>query len=192
MPTLGGTRVRPTSYPDEIWREALLKRYAVTLAIVTAIGSASLAASERWTDQRDPQFGFSYSFPDTLFASVEGDGKPGFHYFAANPVDAKFLVGAWDNRGDGTPEHFKRWMIENAGGYEEITYQPRGRSWFVLSGYRGDQIYYEKVMFSCGDRVVNILAIAYPTSERGQFDPVVERMEDTFKPSQECAQASMR
>ena len=78
-------------------------------------------------------------------------------------------------------------MIANAGGYEEITYQPRGRSWFVLSGYRGDQIYYEKVMFSCGGRVVNILAIAYPTSERGHFDRVVERMEDTFKPSQECA-----
>jgi hypothetical protein len=165
----------------------LFKRYALTLAVVTAIGSASLEANERWLDQRDPQFGFSYSFPDALFASVEGDGKPGFHYFAAGPVDAKFLVGAWDNQDDATPEHFKRWMIDNAGGYEEITFQPRGRSWFVLSGYRGDQIYYEKVMFSCGGRVVNILAIAYPTSERGQFDPVVERMEDTFKPSQECA-----
>ena len=112
----------------------MFKRYALTLAIITAIGATSLEASERWTDQRDPQFGFSYSFPPSLFASVEGDGKPGFHYFAANPVDAKFLVGAWDNRDDGTPEHFKRWMIDNAGGYEEITYQPRGRSWFVLSG----------------------------------------------------------
>jgi hypothetical protein len=77
MHTLGGTRVRPMSYPKEIRREALLKRYALTLAIITVIGSASLAASERWTDQRDPQFGFSYSFPDTLFASVEGDGKLG-------------------------------------------------------------------------------------------------------------------
>jgi hypothetical protein len=167
----------------------LFWRCTLTLAVITAIGCASLEASERWLDQRDPQFGFSYSFPDALFASVEGDGKSGFHYFASNPTDAKFLVGAWDNQDDATPEHFKRWMIANAGGYEEITYQPRGRSWFVLSGYRGDQIYYEKVMFSCGDRVVNILAIAYPTSERGQFDPVVERMEDTFKPGQECAHA---
>jgi len=165
----------------------LFWRYTLTLAVITAIGCAFLEASERWLDQRDPQFGFSYSFPDALFASVEGDGKPGFHFFASNPTDAKFLVGAWDNQDDATPEHFKRWMIANAGGYEEITYQPRGRSWFVLSGYRGEQIYYEKVMFSCGGRVVNILAIAYPTSERGQFDPVVERMEDTFKPSQECA-----
>ena len=34
---------------------------------------------------------------------------------------------------------------------------------------------------------MNILAIAYPTAERALFDPVVERMEDTFKPSRECA-----
>jgi hypothetical protein len=165
-----------------------LKRFAVALSVIAAIGPAPSEASERWTDQNDPQFGFSYSFPQSMFASVEGDGKPGFHYFVADNVDAKFLVGAWDKEDDATPEHFKRWMIANAGGYEEITYQPRGRSWFVLSGYRGDQIYYEKVMFSCGARVVNILAIAYPTSERHQFDPVVERMEDTFKPSDECAQ----
>jgi hypothetical protein len=141
-------------------KKLIIKRFIFVLAAVMSFTCLSAEASERWTDQQDPQFGFSYSFPPSLFASVEGDGKPGFHYFAADPVDAKFLVGAWDNRDHGTPEHFKRWMIANAGGYEEITYQPRGRSWFVLSGYRGDQIYYEKVMFSCAGRYVNILAIA--------------------------------
>jgi len=56
-------------------------------------------------------------------------------------------------------------MIANAGGYEEITYQPRGRSWFVLSVIAATRFYYEKVMFSCGERIVNILAIAYPVAE---------------------------
>lgn len=157
-----------------------LRRFLLALVALSAFSCLSLAAKERWIEQRDPQFGYNYSYPEALFASVAGDGKPGFHYLAANASDAKFLVGAWDNRDGATPEHFKRWMIENAGGYEEITYQPRGRSWFVLSGYRGDQIYYEKVMFSCGERIVNILAIAYPVAERVQFDPVVERMEDRF------------
>jgi len=41
-------------------------------------------------------------------------------------------------------------MLTHADGYEDITYQTRGRSWFVLSGYRGDQIYYDKAIFSCG------------------------------------------
>ena len=94
----------------------MFKRYVFILAVVSAIGSASLEVRERWTDQRDAQFGFSYSFPESLFSLAEGDGKPGFHYFVANHIDAKFLVGAWDNRDDATSEHFKRWMITNAGG----------------------------------------------------------------------------
>lgn len=163
-----------------------LRRFVLALVALIAFGSLSLAATERWIELHDPQFGFKYSFPEALFASVAGDGKPGFHYFAANSSDAKFLVGAWDNRDGATPQHFKRWMIANAGGYEEITYQPRGRSWFVLSGYRGDQIYYEKVMFSCRERIVNILAIAYPIAERDRFDPIVERMEDRFVTGQDC------
>ena len=74
----------------------------------------------------------------------------------------------------------------HAEGYEDITYQPRGRSWFVLSGHRGDQIYYEKAIFSRSGRVVNVLAIAYPEAERQRFDPVIERMEDSFKSGRHC------
>jgi hypothetical protein len=51
----------------------------------------------------------------------------------------------------------------------------------VLSGHRGDQIYYEKTIFSCSGRVVNVFAIAYPEAERQRFDSVVERMENSFK-----------
>ena len=69
----------------------MFKRSVFILTVVSAIGTASLEAGERWTDQRDAQFGFSYSFPESLFSSAEGDGKPGFHYFATNSVDAKAI-----------------------------------------------------------------------------------------------------
>jgi hypothetical protein len=96
------------------------------------------------------------------------------------------MVGAWNNREGRSPEQFKRWLMANAGGYDELTYRPRGRSWFVLSGYRGDDIYYEKVMFSCGGQVVNVMAVSYPSRERSIYDPAVERMEDTFGPGRSC------
>jgi hypothetical protein len=106
--------------------------------------------------------------------------------FSEQKTDAKFMVGAWNNEKDSTPEEFKRWMLNHAEGYEDITYQPHGRSWFVLSGHRGDQIYYEKTIFSCSERVVNVFAIAYPEAERQRFDPIVERMEDDFKGGRGC------
>lgn len=157
-----------------------------TLAGILLIATSVHAASG-WQRERDPGLGFTFSYPSALFNRLEGDGKPSFYYFASQDGDARFLTGGWSNSPHATPERFKQWLLAHAGGYDEVTYRPRGRSWFVLSGYRGDQIYYEKVMFSCQGRVVNVFAMAYPTSKRNVFDPVVERMEDNFRPGRSCS-----
>jgi hypothetical protein len=144
------------------------------------------AAMPPWSLEQDDAFGFTYAYPRTRFAEITGEAKPGFHYFASQDAAAEFLVGAWNNRKGQTPEEFKRWLIANAGGYNEVTYRPRGRSWFVLSGYRGNDIYYEKVMFSCSGQIVNVMAITYPSDQREQYDSVVERMEDSFRSARPC------
>ena len=157
----------------------------VALIYLGAITSA-FAATPPWTVQRDPGLGFHFSYPRDLFQRTEGEGKPSFHYFASRDAEAKFMVGAWDNEAGQTPSEFKSWLLANTGGYDEQTYMPRGRSWFVISGYRGDTIYYEKVMFSCAGQVVNVLAISYPKEARSLYDPVIEQMEDSFRPSSRC------
>ena len=164
----------------------LLGWLALVLAIVAGNGAE---ARGDWSARQDPQFGFTYSYPAVLFSPAEGE-RPSFYYFRSEQTDAKFLVGAWNNEKGSTPDEFKHWMLTHAEGYEDITYQPRGQSWFVLSGHRGDQIYYEKTIFSCGGRVVNVFAIAYPELERQRFDPVVERMEDRFKSGGGCGPQS--
>lgn len=156
-------------------------------AMIFVAPSAGKAAASHWSSERDAGLGFIYSYPRGLFSRTEGDGKPSFHYFVSEGSNAKFLVGGWNNREGQTPEGFKRWLFANAGGYDELTYRPRGRSWFVLSGYRGDTIYYEKVMFSCGGSVVNVLAITYPATQRNLYDPVVEHMENSFRPGRLCS-----
>jgi hypothetical protein len=154
-----------------------------SLAVVAILQISSVqGASPHWQSDRDSDLGFVFSYPRPAFHPIEGDSKPSFHYFVSEGSDAKFLVGGWNNRDGQSPQSFKRWLIANAGGYDEVTYRPRGRSWFVLSGYRENKIYYEKVMFSCGGSVVNVMAISYPTAKRGFFDPIVEHMEDKFRP----------
>lgn len=169
-----------------------MSRGAILCGIFIACLAApfSVAFAEQWVKQRESHLGFAYSYPSDVFEEIAGDGKPGFHYFESTASEAKFLVGGWNNKAQQTPESFKRWVIANAGGYDEVTYRPRGRSWFVLSGYRGDTIYYEKVMFSCREKLVSIFAISYPTAERDLFDPIVERMENTFRPGRGCPSGS--
>lgn len=155
------------------------------LVYLTVIGSVC-AATPPWTTERDADLGFHFTYPRDVFQRTEGDGKPSFHYFVSRDAEAKLMIGAWNNEAEQTPSEFKQWLLANTGGYDAMTYVPRGRTWFVISGYRGDDIYYEKVMFSCGGGVVNVLAISYPTHQRRLYDPVVEQMEDSFTPSRRC------
>ena len=165
-----------------------IRLYSAVVVVVgllwTCLGN--VAAARGWVSNSDAEFGFTFSYPPDLFHSVEGDEKPSFYYFRSSAADAKLLFGAWDNVKQQTPEAFKSWLIENAGGYKDVTYRPGGRSWFVLSGYRDEHIYYEKVMFSCAGRVVNVFAMSYPTNQRHVFDPLVERIEDSFGPGRNC------
>ena len=54
----------------------MFKRFVFILAVVSAIGTASLETRERWTDERDAQFGFLGAQEDTLNlrpAKIEAD-----------------------------------------------------------------------------------------------------------------------
>ena len=168
-------------------RANMFQATIVGVALALVVSSTAGTAAANWALQTDRELGFRYSYPAEVFSPIEGDGKPYFHYFASPSSEAKFLVGGWNNARGQSPEGLKRWLIENVGGYDETTYRPRGRSWFVLSGYRGDSIYYEKVMFSCGGSLVNVFAITYPVEQRDMYDPIVERMEDTFRPGSRCS-----
>ena len=58
-----------------------------------------------------------------------------------------------------------------------------GQSWFVLSGARGDSIYYQKVLFACGGRIINAFALTYPEQQKREFDFVVTTIEKNFRPT---------
>jgi hypothetical protein len=163
-----------------------MTKLAVIVLLYLAAMSSVSAATRPWAYERDPGLGFDFSYPRDLFQRTEGDRKPSFHYFVSRDAEAKLMVGAWNNEAGQTPSEFKQWLLANTGGYDAMTYVPRGRTWFVVSGYRGGDIYYEKVMFSCGGSVVNVLAITYPKGLRRHYDPVVEQMEDSFRPGNHC------
>jgi len=59
---------------------------------------------------------------------------------------------------------------------EEVTYLRGERDWLAVSGIRGEQIFYRKVVLACGERQWRHIAFEYPAKERRQFDRLVTRM----------------
>jgi hypothetical protein len=70
-------------------------------------------------------------------------------------------------------ERFKAVAFADDG---EITYLRGERDWLAVSGIRGDQIFYRKVVLACGERQWRQIAFEYPAKEKRQFDGLVSRM----------------
>ena len=134
-----------------------------------------------WQSYRNERFGLSLSYPGKVFqierTSEAGDGV----VFVARGTDARMLVGALPNRDRHTVATYQDFVARKSYAAYRIHYRPRGNTWFVLSGEGDGKIFYEKVVFSCGGRLINSFALIYPAADRQIFDPIVERVEDTFR-----------
>jgi len=70
-------------------------------------------------------------------------------------------------------ERFKAVAFADDG---EITYLRAERDWLAVSGLRGNQIFYRKVVLACGERQWRHISFEYPAKEKRQFDGLISRM----------------
>jgi hypothetical protein len=56
---------------------------------------------------------------------------------------------------------------------EQVTYEQRGASWFVVSGYRGREIFYRKGNLACRGSRWNLIEFRYPREDKLKMDATV-------------------
>jgi len=138
-------------------------------------------AQPGWLTYVNRRFGTSVAFPQDSFLpkarSETGDGRR----FETADGAAVLEVCAWENGGAETMKQLRTRLL-GAPGYEGVTYKPVGRSWFVLSGFRGDNVFYEKYTTPDGGNTVHAFAMEYPSAAKRTYDRVLERVENSFKP----------
>ncbi len=67
----------------------------------------------------------------------------------------------------------RRW---GASASDRVTYQRRGDSWSVVSGYTADdRIFYRKTILACGGHKWHNLDFEYPASDKSAMDEFVTR-----------------
>jgi len=137
---------------------------------------------EDWAVYQNERFGYRLVYPPRWFeagpVSANGDSRA----FTTPDGRARMVVFGAHNSEGLSLRDYRETLLGEYGNYEELTYSPVGKTWFVLSGYRGDTIYYQKVMFSCGGQIINVLSISFPAGDKPLFSPVIEKVEDRFRP----------
>ena len=152
---------------------------------------AHAAMAEDWKEYRNERFGLSRTTRRTCSRSTGPLRQVmGSYLFPRSGVHG-CLSGALINDFGYSPASYQSYLARKSYSQYQIDYRPVGQNWFVLSGEGNGQIFYEKVMFSCGGRLINSFALLYSSDERGVFERTVERMEKSLRPGQNCEQAGV-
>lgn len=166
---------------------AIMARFALAAILALSFMSHPASAQKQvrltdWATIQNKRFGFQIAYPSNiLFPAATPTGEDGRILKSADGK-AKLLVATFDNAENLSIDAYRQFLLSDIYANTSIVYAPTKNRWFVLSGTRGDETFYERVTFSCGGKLINSWAMLYPTAERALYDRVVEAVAKTYTP----------
>jgi hypothetical protein len=144
-----------------------------TICLAGLVVAATLTAADAQTRSNDPQ---RRGIPAVLPPDwVLQPTDPNEHRKHLTSPDGNASLTILEARADTNMAAYMRSVAMRDG--ERVTYQRRGQSWIVASGFKGDRIFYRKAMLACGDTVWHQIAFDYPAAEKRAYDRFVTRAE---------------
>ena len=166
----------------------ILSIVASYVAAILAQPTLALAQNSMgWQHYEETNASVELLYPAAVFKPDPSKTSPAGRVFVTTHGSARLLIGALQNTDKHTPRSYQKFISEESFKGANFDYAPVGNSWAVLSGTRDGTMFYQKAFFNCGGRIISTFALTYPIAERAFFDPIVERIEDSFRPSTRCA-----
>ena len=133
------------------------------LLICIGCSAVPLSAHAEWVRYSDPRYGTSTIYPKDLLSERSATETGAIFSGSGGSLEISAA-----HRGISSVEELRQ-LIAETQGYDEVTYNPAGRNWLVVSGYRGSDIFYEKYFVK--DGIVEGFALEYPAAARDVFEP---------------------
>ncbi|MFY9763171.1 MAG: hypothetical protein WBE25_20105 [Xanthobacteraceae bacterium] len=148
-------------------------------AMVTAtLLAATAAKADSWLTYQNDRYGTTIDYPDVFKMQPPPGSDDGREFKSSDGAD--FTVSASYFALDLTVAKYHDFIVKNLDRGSAITYESRGKDWFVISGTVGDKIFYEKHRLSHG--MNEDFVMSYPPSTKQTYDPIVARMAKSFRP----------
>jgi len=154
----------------------MLRLYRIGLSSLTAVLSLgtviTTTANAKPFTYVNARFSTVCTFPDQIFTKrmpepANGDGQQ----WLSTDGASLSCYGRY-NAGDDTPDSVVGDEKASTEPGYKVTYSKTGKNWAVLSGTKGDNIFYERQVFGKED-VIHTVWIEYPASLKAKYDPLV-------------------
>ena len=156
-----------------------LTRLLLSAAVLSL--SALAASAQDFATYRNERHGFSLRYPAGTFAAQPPPNDNG-RIFLSQDGNARLLAGALPNADGMNLLAYRSLVLKQSYPGAAIDYAPVRDNWFVLSGIRDGVMFYERVTFTCGGRLINSWAMLYPAADRQLYDRIVEQVARTYRP----------
>ena len=133
-----------------------------------------------WTTYQNARFSFAIKYPADVFAIDTGTASDDVRTFQSTDGEALLRIFATKNVAGMTPAKYRRSLIAGRYAGVDLDHAPQRKFWFVLSGTRGDKVFYERVIFSCDTKAIHGWQMIYPSSERTIYDLVVDEIQRNY------------
>ena len=157
-----------------------MRPYLLTTLLMTGfLATEALARDLRWTLYEDNEFGCVLDYPASLF-SPEASNPDQPRRFSSENSDAYFRIQGVENANGWSPRAIReKYLSADMPG--DVTYDRTKSDFVVLSGYRGESIFYTKVAVSTDRSSACIFEITYPRVQKKAFDKIVTRMSRSLR-----------
>jgi len=124
--------------------------------------------------------GLQLSYPTDVFLAKGGGIADDNHLLVS--VDGRALMRVYfvRNRTATSPSQVRTSLLDTRYAGATLDYVSRGEFWFALSGRLGDEMFYERVTFSCNRQAFHGWLMTYPVAERQIYDALVEQINRTY------------
>jgi hypothetical protein len=131
-----------------------------------------------------------FDYPADVFTAIGGDPTDALggqaeqragRTFSAADGRATLQIATVPNQGQMSVAALRNKALEASYKGAKLDYNRVAETFYVLSGTKGAQTFYERVHFACGGRRLEIWSVTYPTAESKMFDELVDEMARRFR-----------
>jgi hypothetical protein len=137
-------------------------------------GLSDPARAAIWRTYRDPRFDFSLRYPAGIFTPDAARSDANVHTFVSPDGRAVLRIVAAENTAGIALADLRRALMKGRYAGAAFDAAPRRRHWFALSGTRGDEVFLERITYSCDGKSMHGWQIMYPATQRGTYDELAK------------------
>ncbi len=145
-----------------------------TTAAFLAFGVVTVVQAGPVQEYRNEKHGFSLQVPADVFVEGISRNPEAGNVWISRDGQARLSAVAGSNETGETLDSYRRFVMEQTYAGARFDYTPVRENWFVLSGIKGNQVFYERITFVCDGRYIYGWQMFYPVARKRFYDRVVE------------------